>query len=555
MQNEDFIVKSFMDSCYAVMKMNVNTGQIFFYKADGKRCDTPDQPMDGITFVEDFLANGRVYEDDLWEFHLLLEPKQFFENRMHNQSGSILVFRRIEGDDLIWMRLNLMVPSDYSEENPMVLLFARTLQEEEASFYDACDTLAQRLHKVVKMDMMTNQITIIKEDPGETYIRKHWCKLGLSEEIQFAQEGFVHPDDAAAYRRHLDHNYIRNYFLEGNTEYQFYYRRKVGQLYRWVKLMVLPAQEYTPEHPVFFYYVQDVHKALLKIIDMNSAVTYTKFYKGRAGRISDGYYENLLDILSTLIQPYVNFYMIDLEKDLFIQYKIDQTIYDHSVPYVGSYSQFSSNFIRNYFKGKEVEEMQRYSTSKKLQILLKDRTTLEYTFTVNGSRLKTTCIKLESFRGIPRRVLCHTVICPEEKQLIIRTFGNFEVFHPDGTPVAFSRSQSKQLLAYLVDRQGYPITSTDIVTDILHKSTEDKNAVKYVSTLVRRAIEDLTKAGYPDLIVKEQKTLRLDTTKVDCDYYHILKGDITYWPKYHNEYMKEYSWAEETNAEIQNMSR
>ncbi|MBQ0001130.1 MAG: hypothetical protein KBT01_06290 [Clostridiales bacterium] len=85
---------------------------------------------------------------------------------------------------------------------------------------------------------------------------------------------------------------------------------------------------------------------------------------------------------------------------------------------------------------------------------------------------------------------------------------------------------------------------------MLEKDPSDLNAVKYVSTLSRSAARELEKAGYPGIIIKEWNSLRVNTELIDCDYYHLIRGDVSYLHRYHNEYMKEYSWAEETNAEI-----
>lgn len=86
--------------------------------------------------------------------------------------------------------------------------------------------------------------------------------------------------------------------------------------------------------------------------------------------------------------------------------------------------------------------------------------------------------------------------------------------------------------------------------DAFRRMLKDKTSIKYVSALTRYAISDLEKAGYTDIIIKEWNSLRINTDKLDCDYYHLVNGDASYFHQYHNEYMKEYSWAEETNSEI-----
>ncbi len=139
-----------------------------------------------------------------------------------------------------------------------------------------------------------------------------------------------------------------------------------------------------------------------------------------------------------------------------------------------------------------------------------------------------------------------------DEKLKVKTFGNFEVYDLAGKPLKFTRNKSKQVLAYLIDKHGYKVSTRDIVVDVLEKEENDINAIKYVSTLVKGAISDLKKAGYNDIVIKEWNSYWINVDEIDCDYYRLLDGNVAELNNYHNEYMKEYSWAEETNAEIMN---
>ena len=56
----------------------------------------------------------------------------------------------------------------------------------------------------------------------------------------------------------------------------------------------------------------------------------------------------------------------------------------------------------------------------------------------------------------PRRGKEHPRVC-------VQTFGNFDL-KVDGKTVLFGRSKAKELLAYLVDRQGSSITRAEVAT-------------------------------------------------------------------------------------------
>ena len=114
----------------------------------------------------------------------------------------------------------------------------------------------------------------------------------------------------------------------------------------------------------------------------------------------------------------------------------------------------------------------------------------------------------------------------------IQCFGNFEIF-VGGRPLSFKRSKSKELLAYLVDRNGD--------TASLHS---------HLRNLIFDLSHTLEDAGVNGLLVRGRSTLALDTSKVDCDYYNFLRGDRSAFNSYRGEYMTQYSWAEVTRSAL-----
>ena len=125
-------------------------------------------------------------------------------------------------------------------------------------------------------------------------------------------------------------------------------------------------------------------------------------------------------------------------------------------------------------------------------------------------------------------------------------FGNFEVY-ANGKPLTFSRSKTKELLAYLIDRKGASCS----VKELCALLWED--AIK--ESYLRNLISDLTKAlngvGADNVFVKSFNKCYIVPDKIDCDYYDYEKGEQKAINSYHGEYMTQYSWAEETNASLQ----
>ena len=137
-----------------------------------------------------------------------------------------------------------------------------------------------------------------------------------------------------------------------------------------------------------------------------------------------------------------------------------------------------------------------------------------------------------------------------EKRIKILTFGNFDVF-VDGTPLKFERKQSKEILAYLVDKRGtsatYPELAAMLWEDSDYDRTQQKNLQVYIASLVKC----LNSVGVRDLILKNRQGILLNTKIVDCDYYRFLEGDARVINSFTGQYMSAYSWAEFTTGYLE----
>jgi len=138
-----------------------------------------------------------------------------------------------------------------------------------------------------------------------------------------------------------------------------------------------------------------------------------------------------------------------------------------------------------------------------------------------------------------------TVYRPQPGKLDVRCFGHFEVFF-DGKPLAFQRRQSKELLAFLVDRQGKLCTSEDIGVALW----EDELDMTVVGQRIRNLISDLrstlSEVKMEDAIIRDHRQVAINKEMIDCDYYRMLEGDVAAINTYKGEYMVDYSWAEYT---------
>lgn len=132
----------------------------------------------------------------------------------------------------------------------------------------------------------------------------------------------------------------------------------------------------------------------------------------------------------------------------------------------------------------------------------------------------------------------------------IYTFGNFNVF-VEQELLTFERSKSKELLAYLIDRKGSGVTTAEIAA-VLWEDIEGKKATNNAQQVIHSLMRSLKEAGIKEIVIKKWNYLAIDPTKVVCDYYQFLQGDLKAINAYMGEYMCQYSWAEMTTAAIEN---
>ena len=131
----------------------------------------------------------------------------------------------------------------------------------------------------------------------------------------------------------------------------------------------------------------------------------------------------------------------------------------------------------------------------------------------------------------------------KEKSLTVKCFGNFEVYAKN-EKVTFKRLKSKELFAYLIDRNGASMTAKQICAALFDDTDDTKNAA-YLRQLVLDLKNTLKAVGAEGVLCHETPCYRVDTSLIKCDYFtHLETGK----PEFHGEYMTQYSWAEDTCA-------
>ena len=124
------------------------------------------------------------------------------------------------------------------------------------------------------------------------------------------------------------------------------------------------------------------------------------------------------------------------------------------------------------------------------------------------------------------------------KKLQVKCFGNVEVFC-GGVPLKFARSKSKELFAYLIDREGAFVNINEL-NAILWEEEDHKS---YCRNLIADIQQTLKNAGASDVFVKRRNECFVNTSLIDCDAYEYKNNNIDAIRMYNGEYMSQYSWA------------
>ncbi len=155
---------------------------------------------------------------------------------------------------------------------------------------------------------------------------------------------------------------------------------------------------------------------------------------------------------------------------------------------------------------------------------------------------------LEAMRVCQIDIIEETIMEPKAAHRVrVQTFGNFQVYI-DREPVQFSRSKSKELFAFLIDRRGGGVTNAEIAAILFEDKEYNRSVKNQVQTIISQLMEGLRKFGVEDIIVRQWNSLSVDTHKIECDYFDFLEGKKNGMLPFAGEYMVNYSWAEYTNG-------
>ena len=140
----------------------------------------------------------------------------------------------------------------------------------------------------------------------------------------------------------------------------------------------------------------------------------------------------------------------------------------------------------------------------------------------------------------------------KQNRVVIQTIPNFGV-SVDGRSLHINRAKVEELFALMVDRAEAGVTARDAIDCLWPERLADENTMALYRVTFHRLMDCLKEVGIDYIIGNEARKKYIHMEEVDCDLYHILAGDRECIQNYAGEYLKEYSWAESRNAQIDSL--
>ena len=142
----------------------------------------------------------------------------------------------------------------------------------------------------------------------------------------------------------------------------------------------------------------------------------------------------------------------------------------------------------------------------------------------------------------------------ENHKIEAKTFGNFEMFC-DGKIIQFGRAKSKELLAYLIDKNGTTATGSELIVNLWEDKDVDRTTRSMLHNLVSDIKKTLLSYGISVFFETKRNAFRIKKEMLVCDYFDLLDGKEDAARKFKGEYMSAYDWAEFTIGRLETLAK
>lgn len=293
MTDQKMVERILWNDYYKVAWVNIVTGDYDFVKiletAEEKPC------LEARTiyeYSELIVSTGLVPDDDIAQYQRCTNRSYILREVMEKRSRVTVNFRRVIGSTVRWVRLEVVIPDDFSEEHPWVVYTWKESDAGTCNVEDAMHMLSQCFHKILRVDLASDSFSVIKANPKEPLTENGYSDSFSQWYRNNIARGSVFEQDVNEFLKFVSPDRIRSRFREDMGCQRLRYRRRYDGQYRWVYMELLPSIEYTDESPVIMLYIRDIHDDYASELTRQKALEYFCNYDTLTGLHSRFCYNN-----------------------------------------------------------------------------------------------------------------------------------------------------------------------------------------------------------------------------------------------------------------------
>lgn len=278
---------------YKIAWVNILTGEYKFVKI----LDTDEEKpclkaKDIYEYSKLVVSTGLVPDEDIEQYQRFTDRHYILNEVLGKRKRITVDFRRIIGDSRKWVRLEVVLPHDFSESNPWAVYTWKESDSQTGNINDALRMLAQCFHKILKVDVAHDTHEVIKAYPGELTTESGYDQTFSKWMQNMMDKGYIYEDDVAALKAFVDPGRMKQRFSESRACLRLRYRRNYGGQFRWVYMELIPSIEFSAENPVIMLYVRDIHDDYVAELHRQKALEYYCNYDTLTGLHSRFCYNN-----------------------------------------------------------------------------------------------------------------------------------------------------------------------------------------------------------------------------------------------------------------------
>lgn len=119
-------------------------------------------------------------------------------------------------------------------------------------------SLRDAYYRISVVDLKNNKIVNVKMDKKELEQEEAAAQEQYDSVIEFCAHHYVHPVDRIKFLQLSDRTYLLNAFQDNREEISFTYQRLVDGVYKWVKTIIVPAEDEEGDHSTIVWYIKNI---------------------------------------------------------------------------------------------------------------------------------------------------------------------------------------------------------------------------------------------------------------------------------------------------------